>query len=223
MLVHYRVLYLSMQAGVPRDTIPQAWWDAFKFTRAVKSARINGFCHVPNRSSRQRIDEKNVAEARIIFGRWLLSTIESSVDDRNYVIVPVPSKDAVIKSNGPYRHSEMIAEALARQKTKPQISDFLRYTEKLTKASEGGPRYFDQIYPKLRVCGDIPDRPIVLVDDVVTRGGHLRAAKRRIEEAGGSVLFGVVCGRTVLGMDDHPWTSSTLEVSEEAAIFDFDW
>ncbi len=219
MRVHYRVLYLSMKSPVERKDITQAWWDAFKFTRAVKSARINGYCHIPNGYGRLRIEQDNVAAARMAFGHWLMGTANGEAPE-GYAIVPVPSKDAIMDVCGPFRHSGMMAEALAGQVHRPTVHDILRYSEPMQKASEGGPRSESAIFEKMRVLGEIPAQRIILVDDVVTQGGHINAARRRLEAGGATVVCGIVCGRTVWDMSQNPWDASVDEFYDAAHGFE---
>lgn len=210
--VHHRVLYLSMNAPVDRSQIPQEWWDAFKYTRAVKSARVNGFFHIPNGFFRVRVNERNVKEARYNFGGWASSILQRDARDGGVIVVPVPSKDAVIGNTEATRHSDMIADAFANITDKPMVLDVLRFSEKLTKASEGGPRSPEALQPKLRIVGELPKKPIVLLDDVLTNGGHLRAARRLLTEAGHTVVYGLACGHTVHAVDSAPWASGTINL-----------
>ena len=126
--------------------------------------------------------------------------------------MPVPSTDAVQGRNGPFRSSEVLNNAF--QAPGPQIFDVLRFRVPVVKAAMGGPRFADQIYPLLVASGDVPRNPIVLVDDLATSAGHLRAAKRRLEDGGGNVILGVVCGRTVQDVEVDAWQGGIYEVDD---------
>jgi predicted amidophosphoribosyltransferase len=93
------------------------------------------------------------------------------------------------------------------------VCDILRYTEAVTRAHGGGPRSEEFLFPRLQIAGGVPQTPIVLVDDVVTLGGHFKAAKRRLEEGGATVLFGVACGRTVLETEGEPWSPGFIDLA----------
>jgi predicted amidophosphoribosyltransferase len=205
-LVRYRVLYLSHNAQAPHT--PQDYWDARQFTIAVKRAHINGYFHFPDGIILRRIDHTNVLEARRRFGAWLLQIIQANTDG-NVVLVPVPSTDAVQGQQGPSRSIEMLDGAFSAQPHHAEVHDLLRFTEPIEKASKGGPRHEDLLYPLLTMIGPAPSSPIILVDDIATTGGHLKAAKRRLEDGGATVLsWAIVCGRTVWDISDpDPWVN----------------
>lgn len=203
MEVHFRVRFISTVADFAN--LKQPWWDARKFTTAVKTRQVNGFFHIPRGLINHRVDQKNVQVARQIFGRWVLNRIHVETGGENVAVVPIPCSDAVIDGAGPYRHYETIAESLRYHDHAHELSDVMRFSEALQKASQGGPRFEDQIYPKLRLSGAPPTRAVVLVDDILTSGGHMKACKAKLERAGATVLFGVVCGRTVTDTKGDPW------------------
>jgi|SoiMethySBSTD1v2_1073268.scaffolds.fasta_scaffold183362_4 hypothetical protein len=95
MRVCYYARYLSFNAPVDKHSIPQRYWDARMFTRAVKYGTINGYCHVPQGFFSQRIDRDTVGVARRIFGTWMLRVLGQQAPNGNAVLVPVPSTDAV--------------------------------------------------------------------------------------------------------------------------------
>jgi hypothetical protein len=212
MRVHHRVLYISGNV-IRQINCPGDWWDAFKFTRAVKSALINGYAHIPDGAVWRRLQQDNVGLARTTFGTWLAATAAAHAPDGQYCIVPVPSSDAVVGAAGPHRHSTMLADALAGHQPAPQTHDILRFTEPVARAHAGGRRDEEFLFPLIAIEGNLPQSPIVLLDDVVTLGGHLKAAKRRLEASGATVLFGITCGRTVLATDGDPWQPSFIDLA----------
>jgi predicted amidophosphoribosyltransferase len=75
--------------------------------------------------------------------------------------------------------------------------DGLRFKKTLTKSREGGPRDVGTLYDNLDVIAPIPtDAQIILIDDVCTGGGHLKAAAKRIVEGGGECIFSICIART---------------------------
>jgi hypothetical protein len=216
MRIHYRALYLSFNAPVDQSAVPRNYWNARMFARAVKYGSIRGYCHVPiNAFINQRIDANNVIVARRLFGAWLKSVAPTLSFDGDAVLVPVPSKDAIVGATGPFRASTMLQNALANVYAPPSMADVLRFARQVDKAVNGGPRFANQVYPLLTLVGEVPVAPIVLVDDFATSCGHIKAARRTLEDHGCLVVGAAVCGRTVHDINDDPWVSGHFDIDPD--------
>jgi hypothetical protein len=90
-----------------------------------------------------------------------------------------------------------LALAVAVHLARPDVAvaDVLRWAE--PRASAHGyatARYPEQLYPNLRLVRLLPTHErVVLVDDVLTTGGHMRAVAAFLTDAGAEVIGGV-CG-----------------------------
>ena len=51
------------------------------------------------------------------------------------------------------------------------------------------------LYDRLRITARLSGERVVLVDDVVTTGGHLRACAARLRNGGAEALLGICAGR----------------------------
>ena len=164
------------------------------------------------------IDKTNADVARRIFGTWIAKVIRGEgIDSSDVALVPIPSSDAVRGSVN--RNAEMISSSIGGRGL--DVVDILRLDTRLEKASAGGPRFADQLYPHLVVDGILPKRKkIVLVDDIVTSGGHMKAARARISEAGGTVVFGIAFGRTVHSTKFDPLAAGAIDVDDSISFFD---
>lgn len=178
---------------VPRT---QAQWAAYHFCHAVKSGEINGYADLPLKDGRTfRLEQRTVGVARNAFGQVVLR-IHADNGLAADLFVAVPSKDSF--DTEPYRSLGMVREAL-EGKTEIPVAAAVRFTERIARASEGGPR--DRMFLRERM--EIIRRPsrmgerVVLVDDLVTRGGTLLATKDVLEGAGYEVVAAIVCGRTL--------------------------
>ena len=93
--------------------------------------------------------------------------------------------------------------------------DALRYTEQIQRAAEGGPRDAAILYDKLAVGAPPPNYPVVLIDDLITSEGHMKASARRLEEAGYNVTCGITWAQTVHGTTGiEPYQDGYREIDE---------
>jgi len=60
----------------------------------------------------------------------------------------------------------------------------------------------------------MPRDPIILVDDVLTTGGHVKACAAYIADKGGDLLLTVCGGRAVHSQRPNPFEVSTEEIEE---------
>lgn len=130
---------------------------------------------------------------------WAARTITGAMDppDGQLAIIPVPNSHATVGSSDDFRTWELARRIAEQFGDNVTALDELRWTEVMPKASEGGPRQAYELYPKLH-CELKADATIdrILIDDVMTSGGHLQASAARIQNAGASVEAALVCGRT---------------------------
>ncbi|MCC5777887.1 phosphoribosyltransferase [Nitratireductor sp. B36] len=153
---------------------------------------MNGYLTVPFKKGPQRINEQDAAKTRLIFGRFIAETVR--LHYQGNALVPVPSKDSF--SQDDFRSLTMLQSAVPDDLDNP-IVPAVRFVSNLLPASQGGLRGVDAVYPHLMVSEHFKPRPVVLIDDIITTGGTILAAKQRLEERGFEVSAAIVCGRTV--------------------------
>jgi adenine/guanine phosphoribosyltransferase-like PRPP-binding protein len=73
----------------------------------------------------------------------------------------------------------------------------LHWGEQFQKARDGGPRDVARLYANSRVRDDLPPQRIILIDDVVTGGGHLIACARALRSRGHTVEHAICAAHTV--------------------------
>jgi len=174
---------------VPRN---RDQWDATMLCLAVKRRELRGYINAKFSGNLLRVSGANIGQARKFFGSFIkYKAHELGLDDCFFV--PVPSKDSF--HTGGHRSFLMLVEALGLE-LNHRILNCLRFTQPLQPAHEGGPRGFHNLYPHMQCTMNMHGKRVILVDDLATGGGTLRVAKARIEEAGGEVVCGIVCGRT---------------------------
>jgi hypothetical protein len=110
--VYHRVYFISGKVDSKKWTQP--WWDARKFTLAVKNEKVNGFFHIHQGFVQPRIDINNVGTVRRVFGQWLVRTITTNAPANTPLsLVPIPSTDAVAGVLNECRHMAMLTQSIA--------------------------------------------------------------------------------------------------------------
>lgn len=170
-------------------------WAASKLVKAIKGKPVNGYADIPvGAEGFRRLDATNVARAPAIFALIAGQRVKWN-EAGPIAFVPIPDSDCAMGAPTAPR-TLGLAKALAESSlTGDSIAtDILRWDQPMPSSHQaGGTRDPQLLYPRLRLAGAVPpDRRIVLVDDVVTSGGHLRAAAAFLE-SGGATVAGAVC------------------------------
>ncbi|WP_050523535.1 hypothetical protein [Pseudorhodobacter wandonensis] len=148
---------------------------------------------------------------------WAVSLIKGAMDppDAQLVIIPVPNSHATVGNSSDFRTWELARRIAEQFGDNVTAFDELRWTEVMRKASEGGPRQAHELYPKLQ-CELKADATIdrILIDDIMTSGGHLQASAGQIRNAGASVEAALVCGRTKHIQVSNPFAMPVEELAD---------
>jgi hypothetical protein len=185
--------YLSIPRGEEwRDEDYGAWM----FVKAAKEEAFNGYAHLNidgNRKLFRSSDLGNPDKARAWFGE-LVGGLQWS--PKRVYLAPIPDSGCTTGARRLSKTYPLASAAVANLKI-AALWDGLRLKKALTKSREGGPRDVETIYRNLEVIAPIPtDAQIILIDDVCTTGGHLKAAAKRIVEGGGRCSFSICIART---------------------------
>jgi len=196
MNVHFMCAYYSQYAHKNLAPRTQKQWDAFKFTRAVKSGLINGYMTVPWKNKpHEEIDTKNVHRAREIFGSFVRGRISHlGIEDPS--IIPVPSKDGLVRAET-YRSAEMVREAMAGSDLEANVECILRFSKEMERAAAGGTRDRTALAEGMVLISRPRSRAVILVDDVITTGGSLLAAYDVLSAAAYPPTCAICCAHTV--------------------------
>jgi hypothetical protein len=174
--------------------------DAHDFVKAVKGQPINGFAQIPCRGEAHRIDDSNRDLALELFGRMVADAAREHGLSTPGVVVPVPNSRCHVGC--PWRprtleQAQVLALELERGVT---VLDAFRWSESLLSASAGGGQREPQhLFDRLRIVQEFPagGLPCILVDDVLTSGGHLQACAAALRARGHSVELALVAGRAL--------------------------
>lgn len=206
--------YLTAQVEQMRDED----FIAQQVTKAVKGRPPGG------RQRSLRLGEEtyhfgpsNPEGAVEIFVQWAALIVQGCKEhhDEAIVLVPVPNSSAIEGAADDFRTFELARRIAAAAGGKIVAQDELRWTEPMHPASQGGERAVHELYPKLAATLQAdPKLDRMLIDDVLTSGGHLQAAAARLRKNGLKVCGGIVCGRTCRQQLEMPYQVPPEELDD---------
>lgn len=212
--VHTYAAYLSgdiWNSGGPNDS---DFYNAKKFIDALKQKTVNGYAYIPVVTQIERLTDENKDNAFGWAGRIVGATLPGAFESKT-VLVPVPcsrcSSVEAVKTSNTFRLAAEIASVLMNTSVEPLL--YLR--ESMPSASSGGgSRDPEVLYPNIEVARVGFTRSCILIDDVMTTGGHLRACESRLHRANVKVDCAICIGRTVWDESVPPFgvMTDTLEL-----------
>lgn len=213
-----KICYICGYWGINSDRVlgrrPDEYLQAYRYVHAVKSGshRMNFWVGGQN-GTKHWITKANFTNVR----RWFGSFVEQSVTANGWngaLLVHVPSKNATTSAPMP-RSLDMLKEAMATTSLAGLVTDALRWKANLGSSHEGGERRRRELSPHLVVMQPVAGHDIVLVDDLLTRGGNMLACKDVLEAAGANVVGGVTCGHTMYDRAIQAFGRQAIELTDE--------
>lgn len=173
----------------------QSEYDAFKLIHILKGEPIKGYVTLRKPDGQwTRMTTENPAGGFEIWRQWA-SAKAAEVAPGGAMLVPVPSSSCT-GFGGDAKGMRLATEA-SNPAAGYHPLECLHWHEQFEKASKGGPRDVATLFPNVRVRDDLEPQRIILVDDVVTGGGHLIACARALRAVGHTVEHAICAGRTV--------------------------
>lgn len=136
-----------------------------------------------------------------VFGEWLARVAVPYVE-RAYAIIPVPLHYFRLFARR-YNQASLLSYALAKHIHLPVLPDTLQRTRRTQSQAGLSRRQRDD---NMRGAFHVPsarrmhirNKPVILVDDVMTTGATLNACARALHDAGATDVYALTLARTVI-------------------------
>jgi predicted amidophosphoribosyltransferase len=188
------------------EQMRQADYNATHLVKAVKGRPLgSAYATVKIGEKWVAVAEANKDRAMDWFAEWAAGHV-NSLGTGPKIIVPIPSSKTIVTSADDFR-TAIIAAKVAGLCPNTVACPNLRFDQVMASSSEeGGTRDAYELYERLRLIGDLPAGQVVLLDDVLTGGGHMKASAWTIRDVGREVQHALCCGRTIDTQLPDPFT-----------------
>lgn len=181
-------------------------YDATHMVKAVKGLPLNGnsYSDVQIDGKTVRIVEANKDRAIEWHANWAAKKVADLGDGRK-ILIPIPSSKTTLASPEDFR-TMLIANAIAARVPNSFALSTLRFKEsRPSSREEGGSRDPEVLHQNLAFLKAIPIGKIVLIDDVMTSGGHFIACAWKLADRFKTVDLALACGRSMDARLENPW------------------
>lgn len=185
----YFSTYVTSTPYVNQDT-----FNASKFVKAIKGDPVRGYAEVPVPigGSRKTLTQANCGDVFAWFGEMAAHTL----DGQRASIVPIPGCKAISVREVEEGSTFRLARALGARTGCP-VEPRLWWKAPMESSRRGGSRNPHYLRNNLVLAGTAhPTLPVVVVDDVVTSGGHMRAVEAVLKASGAKVIFALAAAST---------------------------
>lgn len=200
-------LWLHARCGYPSYEQAGTKWnpsdfDGRNFAKALKGEPFKGHSTIKDINGKWRkISAENRQPAFDIFGAWGAKVLADAGIGPAYLI-PVPGSKCIEFDTD--AKGRRLCDAVAEHHPGGVADEAFHWIEEMTPAHKGGPRQKHLLLQKLVIWRGLPkDKPVVLIDDVATLHGHMRACIEKLREHGFTVAAALVGAQTVHDRPEH--------------------
>jgi hypothetical protein len=177
-------------------------WPAIKMVKALKGDPINGYFDLSLSGVTHRFTQQNVSEFLDFVPRAMASAILQRIEG-HATLVPIPNSH-VVRPDEPNFPTLNLANGIAAASGgRLKTAAALVFAEPQEKARKGGPRGADHLQVAYKIIGNV-EGPVILIDDVWTLGGHLKAACRKLKSPQRSIILACTVAHTTHEHVDEP-------------------
>ncbi len=197
-------------------------WHAMKFNKAIKGEQVNGFAWVPTPDGSLKVNETLKENAFIAFGRWGRKQLEL-LGVQTGVLVPIPSSSKVDFASDcpPWKLARALAAGTQGRFT---VLPCLAWAEAREPGHVTGRRKTTYEVEQLLItnAADLQGKRLILVDDMLTKGAHMRGTANFLRARGATVEIGLCAGRATHEQAANPFAVEVCDVEAAPPVFDFD-
>ena len=183
-------------------------WPAIKMVKALKGDPINGYFELSVDGATHRFNKDNVGQFLDVVPEAMAAAILPRIEG-NATLVPIPNSHVLRPDEPDFRTLKLAQGIAAASDGRLNAVPALVFSQAQAKARKGGPRDAAYLQNAYRIVGNVQG-PIVLVDDVWTLGGHLKAACRKLTAPQRSVILACTVAHTThehvekpIGVQEH--------------------
>jgi hypothetical protein len=193
-------------------------FNAHDFVHAIKDRDIRGYAYLPLRGGWRRFDNSNRQAVVEWFGTMVADYFRSEHLEMTPLasLVPIPGSRFDTRRRDCPR-TTALAEAVARALGQTAVEDIFRWKTVMPSASAfGGTRDPHALFENLSMLRPLRHGEVVLLDDVLTSGGHIQACAARLREAGVEVTRAVCAARSSAIRPAAPFEPHVVEIADWA-------
>lgn len=186
--------------GIDRSEWTRSEWNAYKVTMALKGAPFKGYADMDINGISHRITAENTRPVLEYFGQRVANLAAETAPGAAIFVLP----SSGCTKFGEDAKAGRLAAAIHSAGAGVSVAAPFRWTEPMPKTAGGeGTRNANILRTKLRFSALAGVQRVILVDDVMTTGAHLRAAARTIRDQGITAVSGICFARTVWVRPEH--------------------
>jgi hypothetical protein len=177
-------------------------WPAIKMVKALKGDPINGYFKLLVEGVAHRFDKNNVNQFLDLVPQAMAAAILPRTEGVA-TLVPIPNSHVLRPDEPNFPTLKLATGIAAASGGRLKAAVALVFREPQEKARKGGPRDAAHLEEAYQIVGNV-EGPIILVDDVWTLGGHLKAAARKLASPRRSIILACTVAHTTHEHVDKP-------------------